>query len=151
MIQSTGIRRKPTCLGLGHKNYHIHGPVKKKVKKTHETMEIVALLNINSYCYLKAPSNDWTGICCPNILDNVLVLTLNTWDDHLCKLAEVILHCFAKAGLKVSATKSSCGKPEITYLGFWITRHGIKPLHAKRWKQYTLLLPLQPVSGYDAL
>ncbi len=42
-----------------------------------------------------------------------------------------MLQRIAKAGLKVNATKSSFGKPEIEYLGFWITRHGIKPLTKK--------------------
>ncbi len=63
-------------------------------------------------------------------LDDVLVLTRNTWDDHLGKLDEV-LHHIAKAGLKVNATKSSFGKLEIEYLGFWITRHSFKPLVKK--------------------
>jgi hypothetical protein len=63
-------------------------------------------------------------------LDDVLVLTTGTWDDHLRKL-DVVLHRIANAGLKVNATKSSFGKPEIEYLGFWITRNGIKPLAKK--------------------
>ena len=63
-------------------------------------------------------------------LDDVLVLTTSTWDDHLRKLDKV-LHRIAKAGLKVNADKSSFGKTEIEYLGFWITCHGIKPLPKK--------------------
>ncbi len=63
-------------------------------------------------------------------LDNVLVLTHDTWAIHLRKLDEV-LHCIAKAGLKVNATKSSFGKLEIKSLGFWIIRHGVKPLAKK--------------------
>ena len=50
-------------------------------------------------------------------LDNVLVQTHNRWDDHLRKL-DGVLHHIAKAGLKVNATKSSFGKPEIEYLRF---------------------------------
>ena len=63
-------------------------------------------------------------------LDDVLVLTHDTLDNHLRKLDKV-LHRIAKAGLKVNATKSSFGKPEIKYLGFWITPHSIKPLAKK--------------------
>ncbi len=37
-------------------------------------------------------------------LDNVLLLTTSTWDNHLRKL-DVVLHCIATAGLKVNATK----------------------------------------------
>jgi hypothetical protein len=36
-----------------------------------------------------------------------------------------------KAGLKVNATKSFFGKPELEYLGFWITRTGIQPVAKK--------------------
>ena len=63
-------------------------------------------------------------------LDDVLVLMTSTWDDHLRKLDKV-LHRIAKAGLKVNSDKSSFGKTEFDYLGFWITRHGIKPLPKK--------------------
>ena len=59
-------------------------------------------------------------------LDNVLVLTAGLWDDHLRKL-DVVLHRIAQAGLKINATNSAFGKPEIEYLGFWINRNGIKP------------------------
>jgi transposase InsO family protein len=63
-------------------------------------------------------------------LDDVLVLTTGTWDDHLRKL-DVVLHRIAQAGLKVNATKSAFGKTQIEYLGFFITRQGIKPLAKK--------------------
>ena len=63
-------------------------------------------------------------------LDDVLVLTTGTWDDHLRKL-DVVLHRIAKAGLKVNATKSAFGKTQIEYLGFFITRQGIKPVAKK--------------------
>ncbi len=53
-------------------------------------------------------------------LDDVLVLTTGTWDNHLRKLY-VVFPRIAKAGLKVNASKSAFGKPEIKYLGFFIT------------------------------
>ncbi len=60
-------------------------------------------------------------------IDNVQVLTHDMWDDHLLKLDED-LHCITKAGQKVNTKKSSFVKPEVKYLGFWITCHSIKPL-----------------------
>ena len=63
-------------------------------------------------------------------LDDVLVLTTGTWDDHLRKL-DVVRPRIARAGLKVNANKSAFGKTQIEYLGFFITRHGIKPLAKK--------------------
>ncbi len=41
-----GTRRKPTCLAL--ENYNNNGPVKKKVKMTNKTTEIVASICINN-------------------------------------------------------------------------------------------------------
>jgi hypothetical protein len=72
-------------------------------------------------------------------LDDVLVLTTGTWDNHLRKL-DVVLHRIAQAGLKINATKSAFGKPEIEYLGFWITCNGIKPL-AKKVKAIHAIAP----------
>ncbi len=60
---------------------------------------------------------------------NVLKTT-GTWDNHLRQL-DIVLHCIAKAGIKVNATKSAFGKPQVEYLGFFITRDGIKPLAKK--------------------
>ena len=48
-------------------------------------------------------------------LDNVLVLTTGTWDDHLRKL-DVALHRIAKAGLKVNATKSRLHSRNTSFL-----------------------------------
>ena len=45
-------------------------------------------------------------------LNDVLVLTTGTWEDHLRKL-DTVLHRIAKAGLKVNATKQ---------VHFWKTR-----------------------------
>ena len=53
-----------------------------------------------------------------------LLLTIGTLDDHLRK-RDTVLHCIAKAGLKVNATKSAFAKPEIEYLGFLISHGGI--------------------------
>ena len=63
-------------------------------------------------------------------IDDILVLTSGTWQDHLQKL-EKVLEKFKDAGIKVNAHKSFFGKPETEYLGYRITREGIKPINNK--------------------
>jgi len=59
-------------------------------------------------------------------IDNLLVITRGTLEDHLEKLREV-LRRVRGAGLKVNATKSFFCTHEIEYLGYILTREGIKP------------------------
>ena len=63
-------------------------------------------------------------------IDDLLILTNSTFDEHLLKL-QVVLHRLQKAGLKVNANKSTFGSDEIEYLGYVLTRHGIKPQDKK--------------------
>ena len=63
-------------------------------------------------------------------IDDVLVLSSGDWTDHLRKLDHVFTR-LSNAGLKVNAKKSFFGKPELEYLGFWITQNGIRPLAKK--------------------
>ena len=63
-------------------------------------------------------------------IDDLLALTTGDWKDHLEKLDEVLTR-LGKAGLKVNAKKSFFGRPELEYLGYWVTRHGIQPLPKK--------------------
>ena len=63
-------------------------------------------------------------------LDDLLVLTKGSWEDHLEKLEEV-LDRIKDAGLKVNARKSFFGEDSLEYLGYWITRNGIQPLPKK--------------------
>ena len=63
-------------------------------------------------------------------IDDLLCLTKGTFDDHLEKLERVLLRV-QQAGLKVNAKKSFFAKAELEYLGYWITRSGIKPLPEK--------------------
>ena len=60
-------------------------------------------------------------------INDLLCLTKGSFDDHLEKLKRVLL-CLKKAGLKVNASKSFFAHPELEYLGYWITRDGIKPV-----------------------
>ncbi len=64
---------------------------------------------------------------CRTYLDDLLILTKGVWEDHLEQL-EKVLSRLQDAGLKVNATKSYFGKPEVEYLGYMITREGIKPV-----------------------
>ena len=59
-------------------------------------------------------------------LDDLLILNSGDWKDHLTKL-ERVFQRLKKAGLKVNAKKSSFGKTEVEYLGYIITRNGVKP------------------------
>ena len=63
-------------------------------------------------------------------IDDLLVITTGNWTDHLDKLEQVLIRLQA-AGLKCNAKKSFFGKPEVEYLGYWITRKGIQPLPKK--------------------
>jgi transposase InsO family protein len=63
-------------------------------------------------------------------IDDLLVLSSSTLEDHLDKL-EQVLHRLQEAGLKVNASKSFFAREELEYLGYWITQEGIKPLNKK--------------------
>ncbi len=64
--------------------------------------------------------------CVRAYIDNLLVITRGTLEDHLDKLGEV-LRRLREAGLKVNAAKSFFCTHEIEYLGYILTRGGIKP------------------------
>jgi len=63
-------------------------------------------------------------------LDDLLCLTCGTFDDHLKKLSELLWR-LESAGLKINAKKSKFCTDQIEYLGFYITRDGIKPVDTK--------------------
>ena len=63
-------------------------------------------------------------------IDDLLVISNGTFDDHLNKLDKVFMK-LQKAGFKVNAEKSFFAKDELEYLGFKITRTGIMPLPDK--------------------
>jgi hypothetical protein len=63
-------------------------------------------------------------------IDDLLCLTKGTFEDHLQKLDGVFCR-LQQAGLKVNVAKSFFARPELEYLGYWITRDGIKPLPEK--------------------
>ena len=73
-------------------------------------------------------------------IDNLLVITRGTLEDHLDKLREV-LRRLREAGLKVNAVKSFSCTHEIEYLGYILTRGGIKPQQKKVQAILALNLP----------
>ena len=69
-------------------------------------------------------------------LDGLLCITQAHLDNHLVKLREVFTR-LQDAGLKVNAQKSKFCTKETEYLGYLLTRIGIKP-QQKRNKQFSL-------------
>ena len=63
-------------------------------------------------------------------IDDLLIITSGDWNNHLTKL-EVVLKRLLKAGLKINIKKSFFGRPELEYLGYWISREGIRPIAKK--------------------
>jgi Reverse transcriptase (RNA-dependent DNA polymerase) len=59
-------------------------------------------------------------------IDDLLVITGQSYTDHLEKLGEVLSR-LQNAGLKVNAKKSYFAKPELEYLGYWVTRKRYQP------------------------
>ena len=63
-------------------------------------------------------------------IDDLLVISKGTYEDHLTKLREVFTK-LREAGLKVNAEKSFFCTGETEYLGYWITRDGVQPMPKK--------------------
>ena len=63
-------------------------------------------------------------------LDDLLIITNGSFDDHLAKLGQV-LHLLKKVGLKCNLKKSFLCQEQVEYLGYLLTRDGIKPTPGK--------------------
>ena len=72
-------------------------------------------------------------------LDDLLVISNGSFEEHLQQLGKV-LQRLRRAGLKINAEKSSFFAPEIEYLGYLLTKDGIKPVQ----KKIQAVLDLQP-------
>jgi hypothetical protein len=79
-------------------------------------------------------------------IDNLLVITRRTLEYHLDKLREVLKR-LRKAGLKVNAAKTFFCTHEIEYLGYILTRGGIKP----QPKKVQAILALNPPNNMKEL
>jgi hypothetical protein len=65
-------------------------------------------------------------------LDDLLILTNrdNSFKDHLLNL-EMVLARLSTAGMRVKISKSKFFLEQIKYLGYWIIRQDIQPIHNK--------------------
>ncbi len=79
-------------------------------------------------------------------MDNLLTVTRQTLDKHLQKM-ETVLTRLCDAGLKVNTAKSSFCAHEIEYLGYILTREGIKPQPRK----VQAILALSPLNNVKEL
>jgi hypothetical protein len=79
-------------------------------------------------------------------MDDLLIITRETLDEHLQKM-EAVLTRLGDAGLKVNAAKSSFCAQEIEYLGYILTRKGIKP----QPKKVQAILVLSPPNNVKKL
>ena len=59
-------------------------------------------------------------------MDDLLVVSRGTYEEHLEEL-EIVMERLANAGLKCKIDKCLFCEPEIEYLGYIITKEGVKP------------------------
>ncbi len=79
-------------------------------------------------------------------INNLLVITKSSHDDHLGKLEKVFIQ-LRDAGLKINAAKSFFCAKETEYLGYILTRGGIKP----QPKKVQAILALNPPKSVKEL
>lgn len=79
-------------------------------------------------------------------IDDLLVLTTDSFEDHLEKL-DGVLQRLRDAGLQVNAAKSNFAAIEIEYLGYTLSREGISPQKSK----VAAILALEPPSNVKQL
>ncbi len=79
-------------------------------------------------------------------MDDLLIIMRETLDEHLQKM-ETVLTRLPDARLKVNAAKSSFCAHEIEYLGYILTRGGIKP----QPKKVQAILALNPPNNVKEL
>ena len=72
-------------------------------------------------------------------LDDLLIISNGSFSNHLRQL-DTVLSRLRTAGLKINAEKSAFFAPEIEYLGYLLTKDGIKPVPNK----VQAVLDLQP-------
>ena len=63
-------------------------------------------------------------------IDNLRIITTGDLSNHLEKL-ELTLKNLKDKTLKCNIETLSFGKPDMEYLGFWVTRNGIRPVNKK--------------------
>ena len=73
-------------------------------------------------------------------IDDLLITSSGSLQDHLEKV-EQVLQRLQKAGLRVNANKSKFCRTEVEYLGYLITREGIKPQAKKVQALHNMATP----------
>jgi hypothetical protein len=63
-------------------------------------------------------SKIWNMLSQPYYLDDLLILTNNSFKDHLLKL-EMVLARLSTAGMRVNISKTKFFAEQIEYLGYW--------------------------------
>jgi Reverse transcriptase (RNA-dependent DNA polymerase) len=63
-------------------------------------------------------------------IDDLLIITHGSFEEHVDTL-NIFLGWLRDAGLKVNSKKSFFAHEELEYLGYWMTRKGIKPTLSK--------------------
>ena len=63
-------------------------------------------------------------------IDDLLIISKGSFEQHLKQIEQVLTHLM-EAGLKVNASKSYFCRAELEYLGYWITRQGVRPMSKK--------------------
>ena len=79
-------------------------------------------------------------------LDDLLIISNGTFEDHLSKLDKVLTR-LKEAKLRCKVTKCSFAMPEIEYLGYIFSREGIKPQPEK----VSAILALKPPKNVKEL
>jgi len=79
-------------------------------------------------------------------IDDLLIISKDSFENHLQKL-RVVLERLEKAGLKVNAAKSTFGVHQCDYLGYVLTREGIKP----QKKKIEAILAIDPPKDVKSL
>jgi hypothetical protein len=79
-------------------------------------------------------------------IDDLLVISAGSFDDHLKKL-EVVLQRLRDKGFQVNAAKSNFCALEVDYLGYTLTREGIAP----QKKKVAAILALKPPNNVKQL
>ena len=63
-------------------------------------------------------------------IDDILILAKGDWTDYIQKL-ELTLNKLKGKRIKCNIDRSFFGKTEMEYLGFQVTRDGVKPINKK--------------------
>jgi hypothetical protein len=63
-------------------------------------------------------------------LDDLLIISKDTYEDHMSKLRQV-LEKLKQAGLRINSDKSFFARDKVEYLGYFLSRKGIRPMKEK--------------------